>query len=116
MRKPTKSSLTRKLDKLFSQIVRKRGKCAWCGTKEGLECCHIFSRKYRSLRWSLDNAVCMCHSHHFYSHSNPILFAEFVKNYLGEEKYELLKEARNQITKLTLEDLQIKLKTLEELK
>jgi len=38
-----------------------------------------------------------------------------VREYLGEEKYENLKEAHNLITKYTTEDLEIKLKILQEL-
>jgi hypothetical protein len=105
MRKPTKSSLTRKLDKLCSEIVRARGECAWCHTKEGLECCHIFSRRYRSVRWNLLNLVCLCHKHHFYAHANPILFTEFIKEYLGEHNYAYLKLAAKTIAKWTLEDM-----------
>lgn len=105
MRKPTKTSLTRRLDKLVSEKVRARGECAWCKKNEGLECCHIFSRRYRSVRWEWDNLLCLCHNHHFYSHSNPVLFAEFVKEYLGQEKYVALKQKARMIKKWTLQDL-----------
>ena len=116
-KKPTKKSLRNKLDKLVKQIVRKRKKCQHCGRSRGiqLQTAHIFSRKYLGLRWNLDNVLLLCASCHFWAHSNTILFAEWVKEYLGEEKYQLLKEARNQITIFTLNDLQIKVKALEEL-
>jgi hypothetical protein len=104
--KPTKSSLTRKLDKLCSLIVRARGYCAWCKKTDGLECCHIFSRRYRSVRWDLLNLVCLCHYHHFFSHSNPILFTEFIKEYLGEVNYELLKNRAKAIKKHTIQELE----------
>jgi hypothetical protein len=106
LRKITISGLTRKLDKLVSEIVRGRGYCAWCKKTEGLECCHIFSRRYRSTRWDMDNLICLCHSHHFYSHSNPVLFAEFVRDYLGKNKYIALKQKARMIKKWTLIDLQ----------
>ena len=113
MKKPTKRSLTRKLDKICSDIVRKRGYCAWCKKTEGLECCHIFSRRYRSIRWDFDNLVCLCHSHHFYSHSNPILFTEFIKEYLGENRYEQLKLRAKMIKKWTIEQMAELLKILK---
>ena len=116
MRKPTKKSLTRRLDKLCSEIVRSRGYCAWCKKAEGLECCHIFSRKYRSVRWDLDNLVCLCHAHHFYSHANPVLFTEFIREYLGEYKYEQLKLRAGKITKWTLGEMEEMVKHLEKLK
>jgi hypothetical protein len=115
MRKITKSGLTRKLDKVVSEIVRGRGYCAWgmCKKTEGLECCHIFSRRYRSIRWDLDNLVCLCHSHHFYSHSNPVLFAEFVRDYLGKIKYISLKQKARMIHKWTIQEMSELLKTYE---
>jgi len=48
-------------------------------------------------------------------HKNPLIFAEWVKKYLGKDKYELLKEARNQVTKFTIEDLEIKLEVLKKM-
>lgn len=106
MRKLTKLSLTHKLDKLCSEIVRTRGYCAWCKKTTGLECCHIFSRRYRSVRWDLDNLVCLCHAHHFYAHSNPILFTEFVQDYLGELKYETLKHRAKAVRKWCIDEME----------
>jgi len=104
-RKPSKKGLTRKLDKVVSDIVRSRGYCVHCAKTENLQCCHIFSRTYRNLRWSLDNVICLCASCHFWTHKNPILFADWLKNYLGELKYEQLKMHRNSIRKWTLEEM-----------
>jgi len=103
-----KSTIRNKLDKLCSEIVRKRGKCERCGRKADLQCCHIFSRTYNNTRWDLENLLCLCASCHFWSHKNPILFTEFIKQFLGKEKYELLKEAHNQVTKFTIDDLLFK--------
>ncbi len=115
MRKPTKKSLTRKLDKICSDIVRARGECAWCHKTKGLECCHIFSRRYRSVRWDLKNLLCLCHSHHFYSHANPVLFGEFVKDYLGGYEYNNLKQKAQMLIKWTIPELQTLLIQLEKL-
>jgi hypothetical protein len=112
---PTKTTLRRKLDKLCSEIVRKRGKCQACGKKHTLQCCHIYSRTYNNTRWDLENLLCLCASCHFYFHKNPVLFGSWVYKSLGEEKYELLKEKHYLITKFTVDDLQTKLKVLEEL-
>jgi len=117
MKKPSKSTLRNKLDRICSLIVRARGKCERCGEKryEQLQCCHIFSRIYNATRWLLENLLCLCASCHFFFHKNPVLFGEWVIKYLGEEKYENLKEAKNQITKYTTEDLEIKLKILTQM-
>jgi len=106
MRKPTKHSLTRKLDHLWAEIIRSRGECAWCKTTSGLEAAHIFSRRYRAVRWDLLNGVLLCHKHHFYAHANPVLFAEFVKSYLGEYNYEKLKKSAQMTTNWTITDLE----------
>jgi hypothetical protein len=117
MRPPTKTSLRNKLDRLCSQIVRARGKCEKCGKKKNLQSAHIFGRRFLNTRWLLENQLCLCPDCHInFAHQKPILFAEWVRKYLREEKYEALKEAHRQIYKPTIEDLQIKLKTLEELK
>ncbi len=115
MRRPTKTSLKRKLDKLVSEIVRKRRKCEHCGKKENLQCAHIFPRTCMNLRFSLDNCLVLClRCHLYWAHKNPIEFAEWVKKYLGEDKYELLKKAHYKVAKYTIDDLQTKLKILEE--
>jgi len=116
MKKPSKKTLRNKLDRICSELVRKRGKCERCSKKNSLQAAHIFSRTYNNTRWGLENILCLCASCHFWAHKNPILFAEFVKKILGGEKYELLKEARNQITKYTLQDLETKYHILQEIK
>jgi len=116
MRKPTKSSLKNKLDKIISEIVRSKGKCDRCGKTENLQCAHIFGRTYLNTRWSLENLLALCPDCHInFAHKCPILFTEFVKEKIGEEEYEKLKEMHNQITKYTLDDLQTKLKILQSL-
>ena len=108
-----KSTIRNKLDKICSEIVRKRGKCEYCNSKKTLQCCHIFSRTYNNTRWDLANLLCLCAACHFHFHKNPITFADFVKSYLGNTNYDLLKEKHNQITKYTLDDLLTKYKFLQ---
>lgn len=107
MAKPTKSSLTRKLDQECSRIIRSFGKCAMCGCAdyEKLQCAHIYSRTYRSVRWDLDNLLPLCASCHFYSHKNPLIFAEFVKTHLGDIKYQSLKLRAITLKKWALSDM-----------
>ena len=107
-----RSTIRNKLDKLVSQIVRDRGACQNCGSKNNLQAAHIFSRTYNNTRWDLDNLICLCASCHFFFHKNPLEFAHWI----GEEKYQLLKESRNQITKYTIDDLLTKYKILQELR
>lgn len=99
----TKHSLTVKLDKICSLIIRQRGKCECCGLEDysKLQCCHIYTRKWKSVRWDFLNLLCLCASCHSKFHDKPIEFAEFVRDYLGE-KYEILRERANTIKKWTL--------------
>ena len=117
MKKPSRKTLRNKLDKLCSEITRSKGKCQRCGKKNNLQTAHIFGRTYNSTRFDLDNLLCLCPDCHInFAHKQPILFAEFVRKILGEDKYELLKEKHRQITKFTLDDLELKLRVLKEMK
>ena len=115
MRKPSRKTLKNKLDKKVSELVRARGQCERCGKKTNLQACHIFSRKYLNTRWGLDNLLCLCAGCHFWSHANPILFAEWIQKFFPIE-YNVIKESHNLIYKPTIEDLTLKLKVLSELK
>ena len=112
--KSTKKSLTKKLDKICSEIIRSHGKCERCGSTKSLQCCHIFSRTYRSVRWDLDNLICGCASCHFFWHKNPTLFTDWVYE-KRKDKYLLLKEKYRSITKYGIEDLELKYKILKEI-
>ena len=95
MKKPKRKTLTNKLDKLVSEIARSGGVCEFCGAKGYLNAHHIFTRTMRSVRWDLDNLICLCSKHHVFStefsaHGTPLPFAEWVREYRGEEWYHKL--------------------------
>ena len=121
MKKQTKSSLTRKLDKECSRIVRGRGYCEWgisdCSGADHskLQTAHIYSRTYKSVRWDLKNMLCLCAGCHFFGHKNPLQFAEFVKLWLGDYEYEKLKIRAVPVKRWTIPDMQSLLTTLEAL-
>ena len=109
MRKPTKSGMTRKLDKIFSLLVRKRGYCQKCNLTEDskLQCAHIHSRSRLSVRWDLMNAFCLCSGCHiFWAHKHPIEFAEFTRKQLGDYNYAQLITRANSIKKWTIPEMQ----------
>ena len=73
-RKITRAGLIRKLDKMFSEIVRKGGECERCGKtdKTKLQCAHIYSRRHKNIRWDFKNALCLCAGcHMFFWHLEP---------------------------------------------
>jgi len=89
-------------DKWFSDAVRLRdGRCLECGKTETLECAHIHGRRKKSVRWSMDNAVTLCHYHHRHFTEQPIEFYHWLNDVLGEGHMALLHEKANQVMKTT---------------
>jgi len=85
-------------DKWFSDVARKSNGhiCQNCGKMSGrMECAHIYGRAAKSVRWSLDNAVCLCHYCHRTFTANPIAFNDWCLELLGEGHMELLREKWN---------------------
>ena len=92
------------LDELFSRIIRNRaianvGGCercwAWKADYKQLQCAHMFTRKYHSVRWDEENAVGVCAGCHFFLDSHPQEKIDFFKQRLGEEKFDLLQARAN---------------------
>jgi len=57
-----------------------------------LECPHIYGRRAKILRWSLDNAVALSSSSHRYFTENPIAFHDWLEATLGEGHMAILRE------------------------
>ena len=81
----------RQADKLFSLIVRAVGQCAECFEGKALQCAHIVSRSYRSVRWSFDNAVALCAGCHVYYTHHPLEWERFVTERMGAADFASLK-------------------------
>jgi hypothetical protein len=109
----------KKADDIFSLIVRHRGTCQAKGLdghpcKGRLECAHIITRGAHKLRFSENNALALCHSHHFFYTNHPHLwYWEFIPKHFPKQyaytqlhKNELLVERvdfEELITRLRLE-------------
>lgn len=107
----SKKVSSKQLDTLWSKKVRELfgHKCAVCGASP-VQAHHIFTRSYKSTRWNLDNGIALCYRHHFYlEHSKFEEFRDFVINYLGEDKYNEIKELSKQIVKPDLEEIKTSL-------
>ena len=102
-----KTHATKKADKLFSAQVRgiledgtTEAKCIgqtryWVGASfpcsGALQCCHLFSRRYRNIRWHYLNAVPGCAAHHLWMDTHPIEKDEMMLEWL-EMDYEMLRD------------------------
>lgn len=102
-----------KLDILFSNLVRRRANwaCQVCGRyfpegqRQGLHCSHHFSRRKKSIRFSPINASAACFSCHQTLGENPVLFHDWIKGHLGDEKFAALKVQAERIVRLKKHDL-----------
>jgi len=83
----------KELDALCRAIVfvRDEQKCARCG-RPAVDWSHVYSRRYKWLRWDLDNSVASCKGCHLLWHHKPLEGVEWVKKHLGPERYERLQQ------------------------
>ena len=89
-------------DKWFSDVVRQKANytCEHCHkTDSRMECAHIYGRRLKSVRWSLDNAVCLCHWCHRDFTENPLKFTDWLDQYFGSGHLDLLREKKNSLLK-----------------
>jgi hypothetical protein len=114
MAKPV-STLKRKCDIEFSNIIRSSGVCARCGKyAEGwnLHCAHIYTRGNHAIRWDPMNAIPLCAGCHRWGHDNPLDFATFIRDkYPG--RYDYLQEAKDLIVRRRYDDYVELLATLK---
>jgi hypothetical protein len=116
MRKPSKKTLRNKLDKAWSRAILKKGKCEVCSGTQFLNAHHIEGRKNLRLRWDLKNGCCLCSGCHMFRKNSAHQSPEFFHFWLEDNRWEDLQYimcVRNEINKLTVEDMQELLKELE---
>ena len=89
--KTPRKKLEKKADDLFSQLIRSKGKCERCGSKDFLQTAHLISRRYKQVRWDLTNALCLCRGCHVYFTHHPIEWDLYVEDKIGINLYKTLK-------------------------
>jgi hypothetical protein len=69
-------------DRLFSEYIRTRDdwQCRNCGSPKHPQCAHVVSRRYRAIRWSSENAVCLCKRCHMKYTNDPIGWEKWVED------------------------------------
>ena len=107
-KKPTKTALVKKLDKVFSEYIRRRhgemATCVTCGKvahwKE-MQAGHFMSRRHRATRWHEDNVQVQCVKCNMFGQGEQYKFGLW----LGDEKSnELIKLAN---TTVKMKDFEI---------
>mgnify|MGYP003762010899 CR=1 FL=1 len=116
--KTKRRKLIDKLDTLWSDKVKEGGKCDYCGKNTYLNAHHIFSRSNYSVRWDLDNGICLCSGHHtlnssFSAHKTPAEFIEWIKEKRGIEWYERLRSKAKSVVKYSNSELEEMIEELE---
>ncbi len=102
-KKPTKTALVKKLDKVFSEYIRRRNgemaTCVTCGkvahwkeTQAG----HFMSRRHRATRWHEDNVQVQCVKCNMFGQGEQYKFGLW----LGEEKSEEMIKLANTTVKM----------------
>ncbi len=110
---PNSAPTTKAIDILWSLVVRGRvyNACQMfgCGGRVCSSTCdahHIFGR-FMAVRWSLENGMCLCKSHHlYYVHGGNTQAAaqEDIKDIIGSQLYEKLRRQSHTTFKPTAED------------
>jgi hypothetical protein len=87
------------LDRLFSEYVRLRAgnDCQLFGftgkpCSSQLQCSHIFSRIYHSVRWDPTNAIACCACCHREQHRRPLENAQWLSEVVGPEELQSLRD------------------------
>jgi len=114
---PDRKEIVKQLDNLWRVLINNRDeKCVKCGKLTKLQAAHIFSRRNCGTRWLPENGLLLCVGCHlFWAHKEPIEFAEFVRQRLGEKEYELLRMKATKPTKFTVSELVILSKELRKI-
>lgn len=103
-KKPSKTTLKKKADKLAGEACRSKGYCEayeWpervYACSQRLEWAHIKSRGICSIRHDPKNCVCLCNICHRYFTQNPDKFKSFI-DWLDSERWDYLnKEMQKQM-------------------
>lgn len=103
-----------KHDAVFSDLVRMRVDytCEMCGkyyppgSRQGIQCAHLFGRRYRGTRWHPDNAFCLCTFCHQNTGDNPVFFHGWAELQLGRGRIDMLMEKSQAVTKYSKFDLE----------
>lgn len=84
-------------DKAFADAVKEAygHVCQVCNKQTRVELSHIFSRRHRTIRWCVQNAMPKCHPHHRWWHEHPTESGKWFADKYGEGVLDILREKRD---------------------
>lgn len=126
MRKPKRKTLIKKLDKVFSEYIRRKYadkngivSCYTCGKKkywkgEGMQNGHFISRRSRILRWDERNCRSQCYSCNVMRYGESYIFGVKLNEEYGYNIADELLIESKKIIKQSDEDLKNLIKLYED--
>jgi len=95
MKVPAKKTVRKRIDKLWSEIVRSLEHCEVCGKQDYNNAHHIIGRTDLRTRWDIRNGTCLCSGCHTMNnqsaHGNPLWFNDWLEENRAED-YKYLKQ------------------------
>lgn len=83
-------------DKQWAREVKERdhntcriGMSEYC-TGRATDACHIFTRRFKALRWDINNGIAGCRSCHTWSEQNSRVFEKLVQHIVGAKVWNYL--------------------------
>ena len=109
-KKPSRKSIVKKLDTVFSQYIRKRfavneiAKCVTCGKQahwKELQAGHFMSRKHYSTRFDETNVQVQCSGCNVFRYGEQFKFGMYLEDAYGKGTAEALQQKSREITKFS---------------
>ena len=109
-KKPSRKSIVKKLDKVFSQYIRRRfavneiAKCVTCGKQahwKELQAGHFMSRKHYSTRWDETNVQVQCSGCNVFRYGEQFKFGMYLEDAYGKGTAESLQNKSREIAKFS---------------
>ena len=85
--KPRRPSV-KELDDICREYTFKRDdyQCLRCGKSVGLQWAHVYSRRYKTVRWNPWGSMCLCSGCHLWWHHNPVDAIKWLELLWGEKR------------------------------
>ena len=109
-KKPSRKSIVKKLDKVFSQYIRRRfavneiAKCVTCGKQahwKELQAGHFMSRKHYSTRWDETNVQVQCSGCNVFRYGEQFKFGMYLEDAYEKGIAESLQNKSREIAKFS---------------